>query len=391
MTKKQTSKVKEPVRLRSKTLKNGNQSLYLDIYRNGTRHYEFLKLYLIKGNSAEIRGRNENTLRAANAIKAERIMEIADSAAGITKSAHRGKMQLPVLLDNYLKYTIAHGCSDSRRHTIIGANKHVLKFAREYWHQERIAVKDIGKDFCVGYADYLINHAVINHSHCNRRLTSNTQRSYFDHLTTVFNYAIQNDILDVNPCTKVPSHLKPKLQREVREYLVVDELQRMIRTPCKKEELKRMFLFACFTGLRASDVTGLQWKHIVKDEAGNLKVSKKMKKTGIVVEVPLSTPALNFLPIKKQLAKDEDYVYSLRDIRNMTDNIVDWAKDADIKKHVTFHVARHTFATLVLTKGADIYTVSKLLGHSDVSVTQRYAKVIDKKKYDATHLLDNVL
>lgn len=84
-------------------------------------------------------------------------------------------------------------------------------------------------------------------------------------------------------------------------------------------------------------------------------------------------------------------MYSLRDIRNMTDNIVDWAKDADIKKHVTFHVARHTFATLVLTKGADIYTVSKLLGHSDVSVTQRYAKVIDKKKYDATHLLDNVL
>ena len=131
MTKKQTSKVKEPVRLRTKTLKNGNQSLYLDIYRNGTRHYEFLKLYLIKGNSAEIRGRNENTLRAANAIKAERIMEIADCAAGITKSAHRGKMLLPVLLDNYLKYSIAHGCSDSRRHTIIGANKHVLKFARE--------------------------------------------------------------------------------------------------------------------------------------------------------------------------------------------------------------------------------------------------------------------
>lgn len=75
----------------------------------------------------------------------------------------------------------------------------------------------------------------------------------------------------------------------------------------------------------------------------------------------------------------------------MTSHIVEWAKDAGIKKHVTFHVARHTFATLVLTQGADIYTVSKLLGHSDVSVTQRYAKVIDKKKTEATHLLDNVL
>ena len=127
MTTKKTSKVKEPVRLRSKTLKNGNQSLYLDIYRNGTRHYEFLKLYLIKGNSAGIRERNENTLRAANAIKAERIMEIADSAAGITKSAHRGKMQLSVLLDNYLKYTIAR----------------MLRFSQAHYHRSQQACFEV--------------------------------------------------------------------------------------------------------------------------------------------------------------------------------------------------------------------------------------------------------
>lgn len=390
MTTKRLSKVKEPVRLRSKELKNGNKSLYLDIYKNGSRHYEFLKLYIVKGNTPEIRERNENTLRAANAIKAERVMEIADSAAGITKAAHRGKMLLTELLDNYLKYSIAHGCSNSRAHTITGANKHVMKFAEKN-HYGKIAVKDVGKDFCVGFADYLINEAVINHPHCNKRLTTNTQRSYFDHLVTVFNYAVQNDIIDVNPTTKVPSHLKPKLQREVREYLVVDELQRLIRTPCKKEELKRMFLFSCFTGLRASDVTGLRWGEIVKEYDGGLAVCKIMKKTTQRVTVPLSKPALNFLPIKKDESKPMDFVYSLRDIRNMTSHIVEWAKDAGIKKHVTFHVARHTFATLVLTQGADIYTVSKLLGHSDVSVTQRYAKVIDKKKTEATHLLDNVL
>lgn len=390
MTTKRLSKVKEPVKLRSKELKNGNKSLYLNIYRNGSRHYEFLKLYLVKGNTPEIRTRNENTLRAANAVKAERIMEIADSAAGITKSAHRGKMLLSELLDNYLKYSMDHGCSNSREHTIMGANKHVMKIANKN-HYSNIAVKDVGKDFCVGFADYLINEAVVNHPNCNKRLTSNTQRSYFDHLTTVFNYAVQNDIIDINPTTKVPSHLKPKLQREVREYLVVDELERLIRTPCKKEELKRMFLFSCFTGLRASDVTGLRWGEIVEDDNGGLEVCKIMKKTAQRVTVPLSKPAMNFLPIKKEGTSQFDYVYSLRDIRNMTSHIVEWAKDAGIKKHVTFHVARHTFATLVLTQGADIYTVSKLLGHSDVSVTQRYAKVIDKKKTEATHLLDNVL
>ena len=247
MTTKRQTKVKEPVKLRSKELKNGNKRLYLDIYRKGSRHYEFLKLYLVKGNTPEIRTRNEK------------------------------------------------------------------------------------------------------------------------------------------------SHLKPKLQREVREYLVVDELQRLIRTPCKKEELKRMFLFSCFTGLRASDVTGLRCGEIVEDDNGGLEVCKIMKKTSLRVTVPLSKPAMNFLPIKKEGTSQFDYVYSLRGIRNMTSHIVEWAKDAGIKKHVTFHVARHTFATLVLTQGADIYTVSKLLGHSDVSITQRCAKVIDKKKTEATHLLDDVL
>jgi site-specific recombinase XerD len=387
---KRLSKVKEPVRLRSKNLKNGNQSLYLDIYRNGKRYYEFLKLYLVKGSTAEIRERYANTLRAANAIKAQRIMEIADSTAGITKSVHRGKMLLTDLLDNYLKYSIAHGCSNCREHTIMGANKHVKKFIHKN-HSGNIAVKDVSKDFCIGFADYLIKEATVLHKYCKKRLTTNTQRSYFDHLVSVFNYAVQNDIIDVNPATKVPAHLKPKLQREVREYLVVDELHRLIRTPCKKEELKRMFLFSCFTGLRASDVTGLRWEDIEKDEDGGLELNKIMKKTGKWVNVPLSTPAKNFLPIKKDNAKPKDYVYTIRDIRNMTKHIVNWAKDSGIKKHVTFHVARHIFATLILTQGADIYTVCKLLGHSDVSVTQIYAKVIDKKKKEATHLLDNVL
>ena len=157
-------------------------------------------------------------------------MEIADCAAGITKSAHRGKMPLSELLDNYLKYSMDHGCSNSRAHTIMGANKHVMKFANKH-NYGKIAVKDVGKAFCVGLADYLINEAVVNHTNCKKRLTTNTQRSYFDHLVTVFNYAVQNDIIDVNPTTKMPAHLKPKLQREVREYLVVDELQRLIRTP----------------------------------------------------------------------------------------------------------------------------------------------------------------
>ncbi len=67
-----------------------------------------------------------------------------------------------------------------------------------------------------------------------------------------------------------------------------------------------------------------------------------------------------------------------------------WAKSAGIDKHVTFHTARHTFATMMLTLGADLYTTSKLLGHTDVRMTQIYAKIINRKKDEAVNLVNGL-
>ena len=68
--------------------------------------------------------------------------------------------------------------------------------------------------------------------------------------------------------------------------------------------------------------------------------------------------------------------------------LAEWAKNAGIEKHVTFHVSRHSYATMMLTIGVDIYTVSKLLGHKNVATTQIYAKIIDQKKIDAVNMMD---
>lgn len=70
--------------------------------------------------------------------------------------------------------------------------------------------------------------------------------------------------------------------------------------------------------------------------------------------------------------------------------LTNWAALAGIKKHVTFHVSRHTFATMALTAGSDIYTISKLLGHSYVKTTQIYAKVVDRKKEEAVDLMSKL-
>lgn len=98
---KKTSKLKEPIRLRMKDLSNGNKSLYLDIYRDGKRSYEYLKMYIIPETDDEARKRNQATLIAANAIKSQRIIAMTNGEAGIKKADDKPKVLLADWLQTY--------------------------------------------------------------------------------------------------------------------------------------------------------------------------------------------------------------------------------------------------------------------------------------------------
>lgn len=98
--KKQTKKAKEPIRIRFKQLANGNQSIYLDCYRDGKRSYEFLKLYIVPETDEATRLQNQNTMQAAMAIKSQRLIDMANDEAGITKVSQRSKM----LLIDWMRY-----------------------------------------------------------------------------------------------------------------------------------------------------------------------------------------------------------------------------------------------------------------------------------------------
>ena len=143
-------------------------------------------------------------------------------------------------------------------------------------------------------------------------------------------------------------------------------------------------------GLRVSDIERLKWGDI-KESNGRKQIEIVMKKTQEPLYVPLSQCALDYLP-ERGNSTDEDnvFLYLTTDSR-LNKHVAQLAASAGIKKHVTFHTARHTFATLLLTEGADLYTTSKLLGHTDISTTQIYAKIVDEKKQEAVSLLDNIL
>ena len=138
---------------------------------------------------------------------------------------------------------------------------------------------------------------------------------------------------------------------------------------------------------RLSDVYALKWKDLVRD--GDIwRVGIVMKKTATPNYLPLSKQATAWMPERGDAADSDNVFARLPKGQYLNDLIKAWAKEAGLSKHVTFHTSRHTFATMLLTLAADLYTVSKLLGHANVKTTQIYGKIVDQKKDDAVSRID---
>ena len=197
-------------------------------------------------------------------------------------------------------------------------------------------------------------------------------------------------LIDRNPFKLLDAKEKPQKNSSIREFLTIEEVKQLMATPCRYDIVKRAFLFSCFTGLRYSDIKSLLWSEIRKAADGRtLFLEHPQVKTRKIVTVPLSEEALKWMP-KQQ--KDKEHVFHQMQITSTTVEVIlgEWMKEAGIEKHITYHCSRHTAATMLLTRGADLYTVSKILGHSSIKMTEVYAKIVDKKKLETVNLVNNM-
>ena len=382
--KKKEIKMKEPVRIREKRLNDGNVSLYLDMYYMGARKKEGLKLYLVPEVNAAAKLQNRNTLKLAEQIKAERILDIQQHGLVNWESVKKGRMTLAAWVEKYTKDEngLTPASMRSKRNAQARVEQYLL-----YIGKPNLALKEVDKDFCKGFIAFLKTCTFNNGK---KTLGSTTCRIFMNRLAAALNMAVREGLIDNNPFKLLDAKEKPQKKSTMREFLTIEELRTLIATPCRYEIVKKAFLFSCFTGLRYSDMMALKWNEIHKAADGKtLYIEHEQVKTKNMVTIPLSNEALKWMPRKSK--GDERVFHQLR-ITSTTVEVVlgEWMQEAGIQKHITYHCSRHTAATLLLTLGADLYTVSKILGHRSIRMTEVYAKIVDKKKIETMNLVNNM-
>ncbi len=366
---------KEPVRLRLKNLANGNKSFYLDIYSNGKRYYEFLKLYLVPEHSLIDKEQNRQTANIANQIKAQRTIDLANGKVG--KSNRKGGKML------FLDFmSLFYDEQEKLQKQWVRQCRNAIDRLKEYT-DEGFTLEQVTPDFCRGFIYYLCH---TYRTEQGRTLTNYTAKNYLSVLSSALNYAVRKNYITANPLNLLASNEIPQKPESQRVYLTAEELKKLEATECKNPYVKQAYLFSCFCGLRISDVQRLRWAD-VENTAQGLRLAITQKKTKKPLYLPLNEKASTLLPDRES----SDLVFNrLPNISNIDKILKKWAASAGIDKKITFHTARHTFATLLLTMGADLYTTSKLMGHTEVKTTQIYAKIVDEKKASAVNLLNNL-
>ena len=236
---KTTTTQKEPVRLREKKLSNGNVSLYLDICRNGRRHKEYLKLYLIDAKTPLEREQNRQTLATAQAVKSKRLIEIQNGEYTFTRQF---KENTPFL--EYYRKMVEERRKNPESQGNWGNWRSCLRYLEIYCDEKttfREVTPEFIKDFdpdalIVAIGSYEAKPSIKGLRDTFQGLSQNSKVSYFNKLRACINQAYDDQIIPVNPLRGIEGFKEEEVKRD---YLTLDEVKKLAATPCRYPVLKR--------------------------------------------------------------------------------------------------------------------------------------------------------
>jgi len=357
------------VTLRTRPLKHGMLSFYLDYYPGyrdqetmKTIRHEGLNIY-IYANPKNERERNFNATMSekAEAIRCRRFESIVNDRYDFF-DRHKLKADF---LEYYRKQL----------------RKHDQKWEFVYHHfynfvHGKCTFEEIDIDLCNKFREYLLNAKQLRRD---GRISKNSASGYWSTFRGLLKILYRNRLIKTNIndfLDKIETEDTPK------DYLSVEELYKLAETPCKKPILKTAALFSCLTSLRISDILSLQWHEIVDFAAGGKCVHTITQKTKTEDIIPISDEALQLIGYSPE--KNGLVFKGLK--RSWTQHpMKEWIREAGITKNITFHSYRRTYATLQGAAGTDIRTIQSNMAHKSITTTQRYMKVVDSNKREASN------
>ena len=388
---------------RAKASVNGLVPIYTRITINGKRielsSNRFVEMSKWSTEAGKMKGNSEEARSINSHLDMLRIqiidmqMELVHKKIPVTAETlknkilgvdERARMLIPIFQDhnNKIKELVGKEYAPGTLERYKTSLSHTIEFLQWKYKVSDIEINKIDHAFVTDYEFWLRSV---------RNCANNTAVKYIKNFNKIIKICLANDWLDKNPF----ANYKSKVKEVERVYLNEAEIQSIIEKDFKTERLslvRDIFLFSCFTGLAYIDVKNLTKSHISFGIDGEKWIFTHRQKTESASKIPI-------LPVTQMIIDkyenhpqciNEDKLLPILSNQKMNAYLKEIAGVCEIEKELTFHIARHTFATTVtLTNGVPIESVSKMLGHKNLRTTQHYAKVLDRKVSEDMSLLKN--
>lgn len=353
------------VYVRERARKDNRTSIMLDIYHNGKRHFEVLKnLTLVTKPTSPIdRLKNKENRELAESIRNRRAQELEGSEYQIAPK-YQNRVDF---LEYYQNFIDSYKKKDKR---VITSS--LTKF-KEFLKESKIkglSINQVNESLVMNFRDFLLE-----------KLNGESPANYLAKFKKVLIQATRDKVIGTNPSANVSIRRGESIKKDI---LTMEEVQMLSVTPITNEEVKRAFIFSCYTGLRFCDIVSLKWENI---NFKNKQLSIYQSKTGNKVSINLHASAMSIL---KNQGSAKESVFKLPSHNACLKGLKHWVKKAEIEKKITWHCARHSFATNIIVWGADVNTASNLLGHASLRYTTRYLHEVKNLQEKAIDNLPSV-